>query len=128
MNNCPCGSSSMYEQCCKPIHQNIHNALTAESLMRSRYTAYTLGKIDYLMESHHSSTRPFKEKKEILKWAKSMHWIRLEILSTTNGLQNDIKGTVEFNAFYHDGKQVQRLHENSSFVKEHDHWVYKSEV
>ena len=53
-----------------------------------------------------------------------MHWIRLEIVSRSKGTENDIEGTVEFKAFYHDGAQVQMLHENSRFVRENDHWVY----
>ena len=58
---------------------------TAQQLMRSRYSAFVLANGDYLMETHHSSTRPIKEKKAIVKWAKSVQWIKLEIVETTKG-------------------------------------------
>jgi SEC-C motif-containing protein len=92
--------------------------------MRSRYTAFVLANGDYLMASHHSTTRPFKEKKAIVNWAKSVNWIRLEILETTLGTRKDTLGTVTFNAyFYKDGK-VEVLHEKSAFERENDCWMY----
>ena len=128
MTNCACGNTKNYMECCELIHKNIDKATTAEELMRSRYTAYTVADIAYLMKSHHSTTRPIKEKKEILRWAKTMHWIRLEVLACTKGSCNDIEGTVAFKAFYHDGTQVQMLHENSKFIRENGYWVYLGEV
>jgi len=39
---CPCGSGTAYAACCEPMHQGAP-ALTAEALMRSRYSAFVLG-------------------------------------------------------------------------------------
>ena len=50
--------------------------------MRSRYSAFVLANGDYLMATHHKSTRPIKEKKAIVKWAKSVQWLKLEILES----------------------------------------------
>ncbi|GAA3511094.1 YchJ family protein [Aquimarina addita] len=124
MSNCYCGRESSYTACCKIIHLNIQEAITAEDLMRSRYSAFVLGKGDYLMKSHHSTTRPLKEKDEIVAWAKSVKWIRLEILHTTKGTNTDIEGTVEFSAFFYENGEVRVIHEKSKFVREHDCWVY----
>ena len=53
---CPCGGA-LYAQCCGPLHQGVP-APTAEALMRSRYSAYVRGDVDYLIASWHPSTRP----------------------------------------------------------------------
>jgi len=56
---------------------------TAEQLMRSRYSAFVLGNVEYLQKSHHSSKRPsHKEAREIKEWATSVNWIKLEVLRT----------------------------------------------
>jgi SEC-C motif-containing protein len=126
--NCACGSGMFYDNCCLLIHQNISNASTAEQLMRSRYTAFTMAMGDYLMDSHHSSTRTISEKNEIESWAKSVEWDRLEILNTTNGNIKDIKGTVEFKAHFYSNKRnikvAECIHENSKFIKEDTLWMY----
>lgn len=128
INNCHCGNNISYNFCCKKIHLDIMNAETAEALMRSRYTAYVLANEDYLMKSHHSSTRPIKEKNAIIKWAKSVDWIKLEVLECKKGLQNDIEGMVEFKAFFYENSKIQMIHENSRFTRENGHWVYVDPV
>jgi SEC-C motif-containing protein len=118
--NCPCNPTKLYTECCKKAHQNILSVNTAEILMRSRYTAFVLADIDYLQKSHHSKNRPSNhEKKEILRWTKSVEWIRLEILNTT-------ENTVEFKAYFMENGKLDVIHENSFFCKENDHWVYKN--
>lgn len=122
--NCPCGTLKKYPDCCEIAHNDSAAVITAEQLMRSRYTAFTMGNGDYLMKSHHSSTRPIKEKEAIENWAKSVNWIRLEILEISKGNITDIKGTVTFNAYYFENGRVERIHEKSAFVKENDCWFY----
>lgn len=117
---CPCNPTKLYAECCKIAHKNIHAVTTAEALMRSRYSAFVFADIEYLQKSHHASTRPFKrEKKEILQWTKSVEWIRLEILNTT-------ENTVEFKAYFMEHGQLEVIHENSFFCKENEYWVYKN--
>ena len=117
---CPCNPSKLYKDCCKKAHQNIHSVTTPEALMRSRYSAFVLANINYLQESHHSKTRPSKlEKEEILTWTKSVEWIKLDVLKST-------ENTVEFKAYFNENGSVNVIHENSLFEKENNHWVYKS--
>jgi len=117
---CPCNPSNLYENCCKKAHQDINSVTSPEILMRSRYSAFVLANIDYLQESHHSSTRPSKlEKREIFSWTKSVEWIKLAILQTT-------ENTVEFKAYFQENGILNYIHENSLFEKENGHWVYKS--
>ncbi len=97
---CPCGSGNFYDACCGLIISAKKEAVTCLELMRSRYTAFTMANIDYLMLSHHSSTRPTKQRKSIQKWAESVHWMGLVILSTQAGEVSDDYGFVEFRALY----------------------------
>ena len=122
--NCYCGSLKSYANCCEKVHKNITEAKTAEQLMRSRYSAFVLANGNYLMQSHHSSTRPLKEKKAIVKWAKSVEWIKLEVIETTKGTANDTNGTVTFNAYFYENGKVDVIHEKSAFLKENNHWTY----
>lgn len=117
---CPCNPTKLYEDCCKKAHQNIRSVTTAEILMRSRYSAFVLANIDYLQKSHYSLTRPSKlEKKEILSWTKSVEWVKLEILKST-------ENTVEFKAYFFENTSLNFIHETSFFIKENNHWVYKN--
>lgn len=122
--NCPCGSNKPYANCCELAHKSLSAVTTAEQLMRSRYTAFVMAKGDYLMESHHSSTRPIKEKKAIEDWAKSVNWIRLEVLDSKKGGVKDQNGTVTFNAYYFEKGKVEVIHEKSAFIKEKGLWMY----
>ncbi len=106
------------------FHLNNGKTETAQQLMRSRYSAFVLANGDYLMQTHHSSTRPISQKKEIVKWAKSVEWIKLEVLETTNGLAKDEEGTVTFNASFYGNGSVDVIHEKSAFIRENNFWKY----
>lgn len=120
MDNCPCGSAHTYNQCCRPYHDG-KIAPTAETLMRSRYSAYVLCNGAYLHRSWHSSTRP--NKKSLLQLPQT-DWLGLEIVRTERGGKQDSDGTVEFIARYREGEQTGTLHETSRFVKEGGKWFY----
>ncbi|NRD22084.1 Sec-C motif domain protein [Winogradskyella litoriviva] len=122
--NCYCGTNKTYQDCCEVFHLNNGKTETAEQLMRSRYSAFVLANGDYLMATHHQSTRPIKEKKAIVKWAKSVQWIKLEVLDTSKGSKDDIEGTVTFNAYFFENGKVDVIHEKSAFVKEGNLWYY----
>ena len=122
--NCYCGSLKPYKNCCEIAHNQLAQVKTAEQLMRSRYSAFVLANGDYLMESHHSSTRPIKEKKAITNWAKSVQWIKLEVLETSKGKEQDNEGTVTFNAYFYENGSVEVIHEKSAFIKENNNWKY----
>ena len=122
--NCYCGTTKSYQDCCEVFHRNNGKTETAEQLMRSRYSAFVLADGDYLMATHHSSTRPTKEKKAIVKWAKSVQWIKLEVLDTSKGSKDNIEGTVTFNAYFFENGKVDIIHEKSAFVKENEQWFY----
>jgi SEC-C motif-containing protein len=122
---CPCNPNNTYKTCCFIAHNDIKAVKTAYQLMRSRYSAFVMGNIDYLQRSHHSSKRPGKkEARDIEQWSKSVAWMRLEILKTTDGLENEHQGTVEFKAYYVENTNEEVIHEHSRFGLENGHWVY----
>lgn len=122
--NCPCGRPKEYIDCCGKAHQNIANAKTAEDLMRSRYVAFTRADGDYLMDSHHSMTRKSVRKEELVHWAKSVKWLKLEIVNTKGGGEDDTEGIVEFKAHLSEGSKKKVMHQHGKFLREFGHWVY----
>jgi len=57
-SECPCGSGERYDACCGRLHRGAADAQTPEELMRSRYSAYALGELDYVWRTWHPRTRP----------------------------------------------------------------------
>ena len=93
--------------------------------MRSRYTAYAIVEIEYLLRSTHPSTRKFCEPDSIEQWAKANRWQKLEIISTDKGNFSDKHGTVEFKAYFLDADDRMRIHhEISDFRKELGKWFF----
>ena len=119
---CACGSKKSYRFCCELIHKDIFLAKTPLELMKSRYTAYVLGKIDYLMTSHHSSTRPMEEKEEILAWSQNVDWLGLEIIEADDVINSE--GFVTFKAKFKENGENQVIFEKSRFMMENNHWTY----
>lgn len=83
--------------------------------MRSRYSAYCLGLIDYLLATWHPSTGPGELELSPVKW------IGLEVLRADT--EGDA-GLVEFVARFRVNGRAQRLHELSRFVKQAGRWYY----
>jgi len=119
---CACGSKKSYKLCCSRIHKNIYLATSPLALMKSRYVAFVMGDIDFLMLSHHSSTRPDQEKDEILRWTQSINWSNLEITEVEPVHQQE--GFVSFKASYTDKDVPHVIYEKSRFVIENNHWTY----
>lgn len=121
---CPCGGAS-YASCCGPYIAGDALPPTAEALMRSRYTAFTLRDEPYLRATWHASTRPtdalFAEEEKV-------HWLGLEVKSALRLRQRKAESdyqaeerhrdSVEFVARYKVNGRAHRLHEVSRFVRE----------
>ncbi len=123
--NCYCCSGQKFADCCQPFINGIAKPPTAETLMRSRYSAYATVDVPYILRTTHPSTRKFYEPQLIRQWAESSSWQKLEIWSTTLGGVRDKRGTVEFKAYYLDSDQQPQIHhEFSNFVKELGKWFF----
>jgi SEC-C motif-containing protein len=119
---CPCGSGKKYKKCCQIYHKGAlaPNALT---LMKSRYSAYYVGEVNYIIKTTHVDNPLYEEDK--VRWKKE-----LEIVSRETIWQNlkiiefkeigDNKSSVSFIASFEGGK----IEEKSFFVKEQGVWKY----
>ncbi len=87
--------------------------------MRSRYTAYTLLREDYLLATWHPSTRPSGLE---LAQEPLTKWIGLEVKRYEQ--QNESAATVEFVAKYKINGKAHLMHEISQFVQENEKWFY----
>lgn len=119
-NFCPCGSNQNYAECCQLFHVGEDLPVTAEALMRSRYSAYVFKNSDYLLMTWHKNTRP----KQLDFSQDNTTWKKLEILNTKKGGAKDDKGRVEFNAFYVQDNEIRLMHEISRFKKVAGRWFY----
>ena len=121
-NLCPCHSQNFYENCCEPYHKNVQ-APTCEALMRSRYSAFALQQIDYILETTALRQQAFLDRAAIADWSKANQWLKLEVVQHQPKLDKS-HALVEFKAYYHDGKQQHVHHEISHFVLHQQHWYF----
>lgn len=115
---CACGSNTDFKNCCEPFINGTQLPDTAEKLMRSRYTAYTLGKIEYIQKTLAPESQKDFDLKASKEWAANSTWKGLKIMSVTKGLSTDTKGTVEFTATYTQDGTTLDHHEVSEFRKD----------
>ena len=117
---CYCNSEKVFENCCQPIILGLKNATSAVECMRSRYSAYVLGEVDYLLNSTFPSQRKYYSKSEIKAWSQENTWLKLEIIVSSLDV-------VEFKAYYLDAANKQIIHhEKSKFKKENEFWYFYS--
>jgi len=117
---CPCGSGALLDACCGRWHAGAQRLLApdATSLMRSRYSAYALGLLEYLQATWHASTRPTA----LDPMPSGLQWLGLEVRQ--HRLISPQEATVEFVARSKLGGKAHRLHETSRFVHELGQWWY----
>lgn len=119
---CNCDSNKDYQYCCGPYILGTKLPDSPEQLMRSRYTAYSSGNIGYIANSMCGKALHGFNMQEAKDWAKSVSWLRLEVLSVK--LASKAKGFVEFKAYFIDNLQHCVLHENSEFQLIKGQWFY----
>lgn len=126
MTPCPCGRKTVkgqplaFDDCCGPYHAG-QAAPDAESLMRSRYSAFVRGDVAYLLATWHASQRP-----ATLELETAAQWLGLAIR------QHRVTGTdsaeetseVVFVARFRVAGKAVRQHERSRFVREEGSWYY----
>ena len=125
---CPCGKSGKaqrslaYADCCSRFVEHFSDtpAPDAESLMRSRYSAYVLGHTDYLTATWHASTRP-----QELDADPGTRWLGLEVRRHT--VIDASHAEVEFVARWRPSSAAGpavRIQERSRFMREGKRWYY----
>ena len=121
---CPCGRIDAKNQplayiaCCGEYLEGNLVAPDAQSLMRSRYSAFVLEMTDYLLSTWHSSQRPAS-----LDFESGVKWLGLQVQNHT--VVDATHSEVTFVARQRDstGRAI-RLHERSHFVSENGYWYY----
>jgi SEC-C motif domain protein len=118
--DCPCCSGQEYSACCKPYHEGAW-APTPLSLMRSRYSAYALGRVDYIIRTTHPQSpyfEPDRKKWEtaIQAFCNTTQFEKLEIVASGDDW-------VHFIAHLKQDKAL-LLEEKSRFAKVDSHWLY----
>jgi SEC-C motif-containing protein len=115
---CPCGSSKKYKKCCQIYHKGA-KAKDALTLMKSRYSAFSVGEIRYIINSSTSQDNFL----DLMSFSDSCKFKKLDILEFCDG---DSEAFVTFKAtIFCDGLDNSFV-ERSRFVKEDGRWLYES--
>jgi SEC-C motif domain protein len=123
---CPCGrlgpskKALAFGNCCGRFLVDFAGtpAPDAESLMRSRYSAFVLERADYLLSTWHASQRPAH-----IEFDAGVKWLGLDV--RRHRRLDYSHAEVEFVARQKSpGMAVVRLHERSRFVLEAGRWFY----
>ena len=124
MAACPCGRTDVrgrplaWAACCGRYLASDSPAPDAESLMRSRYSAFVLARADYLLATWHSSRRP-----ATIEFDPGVKWLGLEVRH--HRVLDATHAEVEFVARQKSpGSPALRLHERSRFLREGGRWFY----
>ena len=120
---CPCGRTDgkgrvrAFGQCCGPLLAGAP-APDAESLMRSRYTAFVLLDGEYLWRTWHPDHRP-----DVPELEAPTKWLGLDVRE--HRVIDPDHAEVEFVARFRAGGRGGRIHERSRFERGADgRWVY----
>ncbi|OFZ54238.1 MAG: hypothetical protein A2428_07130 [Bdellovibrionales bacterium RIFOXYC1_FULL_54_43] len=121
---CPCGSQINLSGCCLPFIERRKQPETAEKLLRARYTAFTLGQVDFIIDTHHSETRGDVKRDEIEEWSRDSDWLGLKIVESKAGAATDSEGLITFCAKYELHGKIEDHWEVSQFRKEDGQWRF----
>ena len=92
--------------------------------MRSRYTAYVEGAVDYVVATTSAAARAAIDRAQLEEYCRGLRGMSLQIVETVAGGSGDDAGVVVFAAtLKSQGRRfVQR--ERSRFAREQGRWVY----
>ena len=121
---CPCGSQCYYSDCCGLYIEQEEKPKTPEQLMRSRYSAYTQAKTDYIKKTMIGKALEGFNEFTAANWAKQINWLGLEVVKTYLDPQDENTGYVEFIARYQEQEKAQTIHELSQFKRLNEQWYY----
>jgi SEC-C motif-containing protein len=121
---CPCGIESKFDDCCYHYLAGKTQPSTAETLMRSRYTAFVTQEVDYIYETHDPDTRGDVDVDEIRSWSEAAYWEGLNVVAIAEGAEKDSKGKIEFVAHYSMNDKEQHHHEVADFNKKDGRWYF----
>ena len=120
---CPCHSGQPYKGCCRPLHKG-RAASNPTQLMRSRYAAYAMGNVDYILrtthpDSPHHRADHLEWRADVRAFCESTEVLGLAILDSTDT-------TTSFRATLRQGARDASFSEKSLFRLHQDRWTYLS--
>lgn len=115
---CYCSSGKRFSDCCEPIVAGNKVASSAETLMRSRYSAYAIGAYNYILQTYSAKKRATLTEAALAADCHDTKWIRLQVVAVPCNHE------VEFKAWYTDTQRLFLLHETSTFITEQGEWKY----
>lgn len=123
---CPCQSGSSYAECCAPFHKG-KSPETAVKLMRSRYSAYALELVDYLINTTHPASPQYMHnlaewRRKLKEFCKYTEFTGLKVLNDQEG---ETSAYVTFTAFLSQQGDDASFTEKSLFSKHQDKWLYR---
>lgn len=123
---CSCYSGNIYQECCQPYHLGDKVVKEAVLLMRSRYSAYALGLVNYIISTTHpnnSDVRANRQawKKRILNFSKKTSFEGLEVI---NSFEEEQEAFVTFTAHLKQNNNNTSFTEKSHFLKVDGLWFY----
>jgi SEC-C motif domain protein len=123
---CSCCSGKEHAQCCGPLLEGKRKAETAEELLRSRYTAFTLGDVAYIRRTRHPRSSTAFDEEAVRSWAEGSEWHGLSISKVDRGGAHDDQGVIDFVATYteKDGGKRHEHEEKASFVRHDGAWMF----
>jgi len=123
-DECPCGSNIAYLDCCGVYHSKLRIPDTAQQLMRSRYSAYAIKLVDYLVETTHHDKLKSSYRRKLVATMHDIQWTNLEITKFSFGEIDDKVGKVEFESSFIENGKVGVMREHSRFRKIAGKWFY----
>jgi SEC-C motif-containing protein len=114
---CPCGSTLLFNRCCQLLITHKQQPISAEQLMRSRFSAYAIKDGQYIFDTYGTTPQLNQSVHEIQSWADECVWLALKIHDAKTNM-------VEFSAFYVIDNTLCELRERSNFALEKKRWRY----
>lgn len=121
---CHCGTDRTFDECCAPYLEGGEIPSTAEALLRSRYSAFATGALEYIRETLHPDQRKDFDEKGARDWALNSEWLGLQIHSTDGGGAEEESGHVDFVARYRQKGIPQEHREHAEFRKLDGKWYF----
>ena len=120
---CPCQLSQPYANCCQPFHTGQRQPENAEQLMRSRYAAYALQQINYLVRTTVPAQQPLLDVNGIAQWSREAQWLGLTVHQHIPCIGKR-HAQVAFTAHFAEHGSAREHHELSAFVQINGAWYF----
>jgi len=124
-DKCPCGSNIKYKKCCQVFHKG-KIANTALELMKSRYSAYVIKDVKYIINTTDVNNPDFTL--ETISWANDIEEFctnsEFRSLDILEYIEDDNISYVKFYVNLYIQGQDQSFTEKSKFVKINNKWLY----